>query len=198
MLFLKFFTTPLGIVVGLFSGLILLALVLVVAVGALAFTGGPGPCTPGSGAIEISDANSQSFDTKWKTLDDALAGGTASPITLSESELSSRANKFVNAKSADVSDLRVCIHNGYGEVTGSVDVFLGSSSFKVKGTVALSSGHPVVDFQDIEVGNVPGFVLGPLKSAVEDAIQHQLDDLKLKHTYSPTLTDGQAQIAGTP
>jgi hypothetical protein len=175
-----------------------LAVVAVVVVGALAFTGGPVACTPGGGATEISDAAAQFFDSKWDELDASLAGGSASSITLTESEVTSRANEYIDSKGGDVSDVQVCIHDGFGEVTGSVDVFIGSGNFKVKGAVDLSGGRPVVDFQDIELGSVPGFALAPLESAVETAIQELLDDISLDHTYAPTLTEGQAQISGTP
>ena len=196
-IFAFLFRTPLGIVISAFSGVIGLVVVLVVVVGVLAFTGGPAACTPGGGAIEISDANAQSFDAKWDALDAALAAGPSS-ITLNESEVTSRANRYTDDRGGDVSDVRVCIHDGYGEVTGSVDAFLASGNFKAKGTVNLLGGRPVVDFQDIEVGNVPGFVLAPLEGVVEDAIQELLDDISLAHTYAPTLTEGQAQIDGTP
>ena len=197
-LFAFLFKTPLGIIISIFSGLIGLVLIAGAGVAAMALTGGPGPCTPGGGAIEISDAQAQSFDTKWDWLDAPLAGGGSSSITLTESEIGSRANKYIDDKGGDVDDIRVCIHDGYGEVTGSVDVAVGSGKFKAKGAVALNGGRPVVDFQDIELGNVPGFALGPLEGAVEDAIQELLDDITLEHTYAPSLSEGQAEIDGTP
>jgi hypothetical protein len=192
------FKSPLGIIISAFSGVIGLAVVAVVVVGALAFTGGPAACTPGGSAIEISEAAAQSFDSKWDQLDASLAGGSPSTITVTESEVTSRANKYIDSKGGDVGDVQVCIHDGFGEVTGSVDVFIGSGNFKVKGAVDLSGGRPVVDFQDIELGSVPGFALAPLESAVETAIQELLDDISLDHTYAPTLTEGQAAIQGTP
>jgi hypothetical protein len=197
-LFAFLFKTPLGIIISVFSGLIGLVLIAGAGVAAMALTGGPGPCTPGGGAIEISDAHAQSFDTKWDGLDAALAGGGSSSITLTESEVSSRANKYIDDKGGDVNDVQVCIHDGYGEVTGSVDVAVGSGKFKAKGAVALNAGRPVVDFQDIELGNVPGFALAPFENAVENAIQELLDDITLEHTYAPSLSDGQAEIDGTP
>ena len=197
-LFAFLFRTPLGIIISVFSGLIGLVVVASVAVGALAFTGGPGSCTPGGGPIEISDAQAQSFDTQWDGLDAALNGGTTTSVTFTESEVSSRANKYIDDKGGDVDDVRVCIHNGFGEVTGKVNAFVASGKFKVTGTVSLDQGRPIVDFQDIEVGNVPGFALAPFENAVEDAIQELLDDITLEHTYTPSLSEGQAKIDGTP
>jgi hypothetical protein len=192
------FKTPLGIIISVFSGLIGIVLVLVVVTAGLAFTGGPDPCTPGGGAIEVSDVQSASFDQKWDQLDVQLDGGSPASITLTESDVTSRANRYIDDEGGDVKDLRVCIHDGFGEVTGKVDAFAGSSRFKVTGTVQLTGGRPVVDFQDVEVGNLPGAVLGPFENAVEDAIQELLDDIALKHTYEPALTEGQAQITGSP
>lgn len=197
-LFAFLFKTPLGLIISAFTGLILLVVVVTVGTGILAFTGGPAPCTPGGGAIEISDAQAASFDAKWDGLDAALTAGSPSSITLTESEVSSRANKYIDEEDGDVGDVQVCIHDGFGEVTGSVNVLGGSGKFKVTGTVDVTSGHPVVDFQDIQVGNVPGFVLGPLEGVVEDAIQGLLDDITLDHTYIPALSEGQAQVNGTP
>ena len=193
-----FFKSPIGIVLGLFSSLIMLAVVIVAIVGVLAFSGGPAACTPGGGVIQLSDANSAAFDAKWDQLDGLLDGGAATAISLSESEVASRADRYIRDHGGDVSDIRVCIHEGFGEVTGEVDAFIGKSKFKVTGTVDLSSGHPVANFDDIEVGNVPGALLGPLESAVEDGIQELLDDVTLKHTYTPILQEGGVVIQGVP
>ncbi|HEV8574798.1 MAG TPA: hypothetical protein VGR43_08835 [Dehalococcoidia bacterium] len=192
------FKSPLGIIISLFSGVIGIVVIAGVGISALALTGGPAPCTPGGGTIEISDAQASSFDAKWDQLDAALNGGGPSSISLSESEISSRANKYIDDKGGDVDNVRVCVHDGYGEVTGSVDVAVGNGDFRVKGAVALSGGRPVVDFQDVELGNVPGFALAPFENAVEDAIQELLDDITLDHTYTPTLTEGKAEVSGTP
>ncbi len=197
-LFAFLFKSPIGIVISLFSGVIGIAVVGVVVVGALAIAGGPGPCTPGGAAIEDSDAHAQTFDTKWDEMDGALDGGTATSITLTESEVTSRANKYIDSKGGDLADVQVCIHDGFGEVSGKANLPVGTAKFKVKGTVDLSGEHPAVTFQDIEVGSVPGFVTGPLEGIVEDAMKELLNDVDLSHTYAPTLAEGQVHISGTP
>jgi hypothetical protein len=197
-LFSFFFGSPLGIITGLLTTLVLIAVILVVVTGALAFTGGPGACTPGGGAIDISDAQSQSFTQKWDQLDASLDAGNATSISLSESEISSRADRYIRDKGGDVSDVRVCIHNGFGEVTGKVDASVAEAKFKVKGTVDLTGDHPNANFDDIEVGNIPSAVIGPFENLVEDAIQELLDDINLKHSYTPTLQEGSVTIQGTP
>jgi len=185
-------------VVGLFGGLILVVVVFAAALSALVLTGGPGPCTPGGGVIEITDANAQSFQQKWDSLDAAQRAGAQASITVNESEATSRANREIRDNGAKVSDVRVCIHNGYGEVTGSVDAFLGSGNFKLRGAVRFDGAHPVLDFQDAEIGNLPGFVLAPFRSAAENALQDELDKVTVKHTYNVTLSEGQATIQEQP
>jgi len=193
------FKSPLSIIFSLITTLFMIAVVVVVVSGVLAFTGGPDPCTKGGALpIETSDAQAASFDAKWDQLDAALAAGAPSSITLTESEITSRANRYLRDKGGDVAEIRVCIYAGSGAATGDVDLPLGTAKFKATGTVELTGGHPVVQFDDVEVGNVPGVVLSPFKSAVESAIQDQLDDVDLDHVYTVELQPGQAVISGAP
>lgn len=195
--FFRFFLgSPVRLVLGLISGLLVLVIVFTLVVGVLAFTGGPGPCTPGGGPIEVSEANAASFDQKWDSLDAALSAGSASAITLTESEITSRAQRFVDASASDnIKDIRVCIHDGYGEATGKANALIGTLKFKAKGSANLSGAHPEINFDSLEVGNVPGFVG---KALVQGVIQSHLDDINLGHKYSATLTEGQVKIEGTP
>ena len=199
--FFRFFTSsPLGIIVGAVFGLVFIVIVFVVVVGALAFTGGPGDCTPGGGPIEVSAANSEAFQQKWDGLDATLDGGSPASVTFTESEIASRADQFLTVEEdTDFSDVLICIHEGFGEGTAKVSGFLGLDvRARVKGNVDLSGDHPVAQIDDIEVGNVPGFLVDPFENLVEDAIDEALDGVNLKHTYAPALSEGQAQIDGTP
>ncbi len=193
------FKSPLSIIFSLITTLFMVAVVIVIVSGVLAFTGGPDPCTRGGTVpIETSDAQAAAFDAKWDQLDAALAAGAPSSITLTESEITSRANKFLRDKGGDVAEVRVCIYSGSGAATGKVDLPVGTAKFKATGTLDLTGDHPDAKFDDIEVGNVPGVVLAPFESAVEDAIQELLDDITLDHTYTVELQPGQAVISGTP
>ena len=193
------FKSPLGVILGLISSVFVILVAFVVITGILAFSGGPSACTPGGTApIEDNDANALAFDAKWDQLDAALAGGAPSSITLTESELTSRANKFLKDEGGDIASVQVCVYSGSGAVTGQVDLPVGDAKFKATGTVSLSGPHPVAEFDDIEVGNIPGVVMDPFESAVEDAIQSLLDDVNLTHVYTVELQPGQAVISGTP
>ncbi len=199
--FLRFFwLSPLGVVVGAILTVFVAAVIFIAVNVILAFTGGPGDCTPGSGTITVNDANAQAFREKWDASDAVLDGGSASSVTLNESEISSRADQYVREETdVDLENVRVCIHDDYAEVTGSLEAFLGlDTKVKVKGSLDLTGENPEARDLEIEIGNVPGFTTGAVEGFVEDALDEALEDIELKYIYTLTLTEGEAQIDGQP
>jgi len=199
--FLSFFSSsPLGIAVGAIVAVVGAAVIFAGVNVILAFSGGPGDCTPGGGTITVSDANAQAFQDKWDAFDAILDGGSPSSVTFNESEVTSRADQYIRDETdVDFEDVRVCIHDGFGEATGTLGVLLGvDTKVKIKGTMDLSGDHPVAKIDDIEIGNVPGFITDAIEGLVEDAVEEALEEIELKHTYTPTLTEGEAQIDGQP
>jgi len=183
---------------GLVSGLLLLVVILAAVIVALAATGGPSECAPGGGPIAISDANSSGFQSKWDAFDATLDGGAASAVNFNESEISSRAQSYVDEKDVPFSDVRTCVQDGFGEGTATFS-FLGFDvKVKVRGTLDLSGGSPEAEIDDIEIGNVPGFLIAPAESLVDRAIDEALADLEIEHNYTLTLKKGEASVAGTP
>jgi hypothetical protein len=183
-----------GILLSLFGLFVLFAIVL----GALAVTGGPGDCTPGGGPITVDAANSTSFQQKWDAFNDVLDAGSPSSVTLSESEISSRAQSYLDEKDTPFKDARVCIHDGKGEGQAKMK-FLGlTMKFKVTGTMQLDGAHPKAHIDSIDIGNIPGWMIGPAERVVNRGINGALDDVDLDHKYTPVLTPGQAAVGGTP
>ena len=201
--FLRFFwSSPWGIAIGI-TTTIFVAVVIFAAVNTiLAFSDGPGVCTPGGGPITVNAANAEKFDQKWDDFDAVLDGGSPSSVTFNESELSSRADRyFREEKGIDFRDVRVCIHDGYAEATGTLDAILGLEvEVKLKGTMDLTGDTPEVEIDDIEFGKVPGWLVDIADAILgaEGDIDDGLDDIELKHTYAPSLTEGEAQIDGVP
>ncbi len=198
-----FTASPLRGVIVIISSLVGAVVIFGLVMSVLAFSGGPGQCTPGGGIIIVNDANADSFDQKWDAMDAVLDSGSPSSITLNESEISSRADRyFTEEASLDLTDVRVCIHDGYGEATGKLDYgILGLDvEIKLKGTMDLTGDAPKTDIDDIDFGSVPGFLIDVSDAifGVESDINGALDDITLKHTYTPTLTEGQVRIDGTP
>ena len=199
--FMSFFgSSPLGIAL---TAIIVILIAAVIFVGAnvlLAFSGGPGPCTPGGDPITVNAANADGFQQKWDGFDAVLDGASPSSVSFDESEVTSRADQYIRDEAdVDFNDIRICIHDGSGEATGSLEAILGlDTNVKISGTLDLSGDTPVAQIDDIEIGNVPGFITNAIEGFIEDAVDEALEDIDLKHTYTPTLTEGEAQIDGLP
>jgi hypothetical protein len=199
MFMFRFFTASImRMFIGAFLGLVLLAVAFVVVLGVLAATGGPGACTPGDGAITVDAANSASFQQKWDALSATLDGGASGSANFNESELSSRADTFLKQHDVGFHDSRVCIHSGSGEGSATFSFLSFDVKVKVRGTVDLSGRHPKTKIDGMDIGNVPGFLTGPVEKVVDRAIDSALNDVNLKHRYTSALTPGQAAVNGVP
>ena len=194
--------SPLRTVIVSASAFLLAIVIFGAAMTALAYTGGPGHCTPGGGTITVNDANADSFDEKWDEMDAILEGGSPASITLNESEISSRAERYFSEKELDFEEVRVCIHDGYGEATGKLDygIFGLQVELMLTGTMDLTGDAPRTVLDSIEFGSIPDVFLDvydailPTTNSVDEAIE----DIELKHTYTPTLTEGVVRIDGEP
>ena len=195
-------TSPLRIAIGIISTFAVAVVIFAAVTAVLAFSNGPGQCTPGGGPITVNAANADSFDQKWNDLDAVLDSGSPSFVIFNESELSSRADRyFTEEQDLDFRDVRVCIHEGYGEATGALDAILGLQvEIKLKGTMDLTGDAPQTEIDDLEFGKVPGWLVDTTDAflSAEDDIDLALEDIELKHTYTPTLTEGQVRIDGVP
>jgi len=194
--FLSFFgTSPLGTAL---TAILVIAIAAVIFVGAnvlLALSGGPGRCTPGGDPITVNADNAAMFQEKWDAFDVILGGGSPSSVTFNESEVSSFVDREIGSP---FSDPRICIHDGFGEGTATLDILGLSVKIKVTGNVDLSGEHPVAEIDDIEVGNVPGFITDIIEDFITDFIDDETNKADLSHIYTPTLTEGTAQIDGVP
>lgn len=199
MFIIHFFTgSILGIISGILLSLLIIAVIFSATTVALMATGGPDPCTPSSGELEITQANSDTFQTKWDALQDGLDAGISGWASFSESEITSRAESWVNDEDAPFEDVRVCIREDEGEASATLSVIGFDVKFKVRGTLDLSGSKAEADIDDISIGNVPGFMMAPAEAIVGRAIEEALDDQDIKHDYDLKLEPGTATVSGTP
>ena len=201
MSFLSFFgSSPLAIALTAILVIVIAAVIFAGVNVILALSGGPGPCTPGGGPITVNAANADGFQQKWDGFDAVLDGGSPSSASFDESEVTSRADQYISDETdVDFVDVRICIHDGFGEATAKLETILGlETKVKIKGNLDLSGDHPETLDLEIDIGNVPGFITNAIEGFVEDAIDEALENIDLSHTYTPTLTEGNAQIDGVP
>jgi hypothetical protein len=199
---LSFFVASwLGRIIGLVLSLLVLAVAFFAVLGVLATTGGPGACTPGgSGPITVNDANAASFQQKWDAFSGQLDAGQPATVSFNESEVSSRANQWARDETIDFDDdITICIYNGSGAATATFGGGWVDAKVKVTGSVTFSGARLEAQVDEVDIGNIPGFMIGPLEGQLEDGIQEALDDIELgAHTYTVTLTEGTATVSGTP
>jgi len=201
MSFMSFFgPSPLGIAL---TAIIVLLIAAVIFVGVnviLAFSGGPGSCTAGNPPLTVNAANAEGFQQNWDGFDAVLDSGTTSSVSFNESEISSRADQYIRDETdVDFVDVRICIHDGFGEASAKLEAILGlETEVMVTGTVDLTGDTPQAQITDIEIGNVPSFIVDIVEGQIEDAVDEALENIDLSHTYTPTLTEGQALIDGEP
>lgn len=177
---------------------VLLAAGFVATIIALATTGNPGECTPGGGPISVDPVSAQRWQDKWDTLALQLASGSPASVTFTESELSSRADQYLRDHDVGFEDPRVCVRDGYGEASATFALIGIDVKVKARGTVNLTGGHAEADVDDMEIGNIPGFLTAPFEGVVNRALDAALDDAPLDHDYAPELRDGEASISGMP
>ena len=196
---LRFITgSIIGMITAVIGGVLVVVLLLGAGTLALAATGGPEKCTPGGGTMNIDRIYAASFRDKWDAFEDTLDGGAASSVQFNESEISSRAQEYLDEEGVDIDDAQVCIHDGSGEGTGTFK-FLGLSiKAKVTGNLDLSGDKPKADIDDIEVGNVPGFMTARRRAVREQRRRQRARGHRAGPPVHADADRRDAQIDGQP
>lgn len=182
-----------------FLPFIIVGAFLAAIVAGFAVIGGPDPCTPGGAAIVISEQHADAFERKWEEFDATLDAGSPATVTFTESEVSSRAIREAEGIDDEdfLQDFRICIHDGYGEMSGTLNFpgFL-DTKFRARGTAYIDKTLNV-DIDDVDLGSIPGFLDDWIRG-IPDNTAEVLDEDDFGHTYELTLREGEAHIAGTP
>lgn len=150
-----------------------------------------------------------SFDGIWEQIAAQVAAGqTEVTVHLTESEVSSRAADYLQARDAPLDDILVCFHDGYAEGRATVEApgasglplvgGLFKAESRVTGSVDLSGRHPRLVIDRLEAGDLPGFLEDEVRDDVEQAINDRLDDLPLGYDYNVSLSEGVATVVGSP
>jgi hypothetical protein len=166
----------------------------------LAIAGSPGECDSNGREIVADFAGAASFQQKWDDMNNALDAGQPSSATFTESEATSRARLWVEEHDAPVSDLRLCFSAGGGSGSAKIDIpFVpGDVDVLVAGTLDLTGEQPEADITDVEMGKLPGPVASRIEDFITRLIDHETDDITLKHDYGLQFADGEVTITGQP
>jgi hypothetical protein len=153
--------------VGVIGGVVIGGVVLG---GILGFTGDPSACkegesTPSPGAV------ASLFD-KWNQFETQALAGPAT-VQFDETEATSRAQQYLDEEGIPLDDAQVYFcPDGVGQVKGKVNALGRDINVLLEGTVDTSGPEPVIQVEDIDIGNWPPF----LENLLKDVITDRLDD----------------------
>ena len=166
-----------------------------------------------AGQHEVRGVNSEAtladaWQAKWQAFDAQLDAGQPATVSFTESEATSRAQRFLDSKESPVTNLKLCFHEGSAEATGNVDLPILAdlpgigdslnSNARARGTIDFSGANPRIVITEIEAGNLPAEAAERLKGRIEGVINDRLDDLLLQHKLAVKFTEGAVEISGTP
>lgn len=166
----------------------------------LAITGSPGECDSNGRTIVADLADAAAFQQKWDDMNNALDAGQPSSATFTESEATSRAQLWAEEHDAPVSDLHLCFNAGGGSGSAKIDIpFVpGDVDVLVHGTLDLTGEKPEAEITDVDMGKLPGPVASRIEDFITRLIDHETDDIRLKHDYGLQFADGEVTITGQP
>ena len=166
-----------------------------------------------AGEHEVRGVNSDgaladAWQAKWQAFDAQLDAGQAATVSFTESEATSRAERFLVAKKAPIKNVKICFHNGVAEATGNVELPILAdlpgiggamdSNVRARGGMDLSGTSPRIVITEIEAGNLPAEAAERLKGRIEGVINDRLDDLRPEHKLTVTFKEGAVEVAGQP
>lgn len=151
------------------SGAFLVGLILTV-------TGSPDGCR--NTAVRATTDGANVAEKKWRDFGVALARDGSATITLTEQEVTGRANRWVEERHLPVSDLRFYFcradkdhPKGQGQMTASIGAGPVNTNVLVDATLDTKVDGEAIRILDVRAGNVPGFATGWAEGRVQDLVR---------------------------
>ena len=150
--------------------------------------------------IATTPALAQAWQERW----DAFRSEQGASVAFEESDVTSRADEWLEDEDVPLKHVTVCFYDGEAEarataeVPGASDIPLLGGAFETevsaRGTIDLSGEHPRIDITDLDAGSLPGFATGMLEDDLESLVNDELDRLTLDRAYDVTFTETRAEI----
>ncbi len=164
-----------------------------------------GVCKDPSGEVRQIDTEAsfaRDFDVTWDQL-----GNPSFQITLTESEVSSRADELLS-DDLPVDEITICFHDGYAEafahgelpVLGDIPLIGGifDASVRLRGSVGFDGPYARLTITEFDIDDIPGFIDDRLRDEIERETNVTLTTLPLKFDYQVTFEEGRAIVSVTP
>ncbi len=164
----------------------------------LTVTGSPDGCrnTP----VRPTSEGANVAERKWREFGAALARDGVATITLTEQEVTGRANRWVDERHLPVSDLRFYFcradrdhPRGQGQMTASIGIGPVSSDVIVDATLDTRPEGEAIRIIDVRAGNLPGFATGWAEGRVEDLVRDAAVDFE-ENITAVSFEDGEMTL----
>lgn len=191
---------PFRLIATLLGFLMLATPVAAVAFFFVAIAGSPGSCEDENRPITTSVQLAGSFQEKWDALDATLVAGRPASATFTESEVTSRADRWLEENDAPIDKILICFSEGTASASAKIDIpFVpGDIDVLVSGTLILTGDLADADVDKIEVGGLPDLLTELVENFIDDIFEDQTDDLELDHNYTLLFTEGEVTVSGVP
>lgn len=191
---------PFRLIATLLGFLVLATPVAAVTFFFVAIAGNPGTCEDESRPITTSIQVAGLFQEKWDELEASLDAGGPASMSFTESEVTSRADIWLEENDAPIDDLLICFGDGTASASGKIDIpFVpGDIDVLVSGTLILTGNVADADVDKIEVGGLPDLLTDLVEDFINDIFEDQTENLELDHSFSLIFTEGEVTISGLP
>jgi hypothetical protein len=162
------------------------------------------PESPGLRDVVTDPALAQTWQERWNAFRSEVDAGQGISITFEESEVTSRATRWLGDEDIPLKRVTICFYDGEAEARATAEVpvvsdipFLGGifeTEVAARGNIDLSGEHPRIDITGLDAGKLPGFATGLVEDDIESLLNGQLEELTLSRAYDITFRETQAEI----
>jgi hypothetical protein len=160
----------------LFTAALILGVILTV-------TGAPDGCRNSNVVANTNGA--AAAERKWTRFAGTLAREGFAQVTLTEQEVTGRANRWIEDRRLPVEDLRVFFcgpdedhPDGQGQMTASIGVGPLNTDVLVDATLDTDAEGEEIRILDVRAGNLPGFATGWAEGRVQDLLEDAAVDFE--------------------
>ncbi len=191
---------PFRLIATLLGFLVLATPVAAVTFFFVAIAGNPGTCEDKDRPITTSIQLASSFQDAWDDLEAALDAGQPASATFTESEVTSRADLWLEEHDAPIDEILICFGDGTASASAKIDIpFVpGDIDVLTSGTLILTGDVADADVEKIEVGGLPDLLTDLVEDFIDNVIEDQTEILELNHAYTLVFTEGEVTISGLP
>lgn len=190
----------LRLILWLIGSLMTLVIVLLIVGFVLAVAGSPDVCNDHE--VETSTKGASDARAKWDGFREELRSEGSAVVTLTEQEVTGRANEFVEEHDLAVDDLRVFFcppdedhPDGFGQLSASVGLGPLDADVVVRGTLDTEPTGEAIAIEEVAIGGLPGFSTAWVDGPVESIVEEEQLDIEEDIT-SVAFGDGTVTIEG--